>query len=148
MEISNFIRANAKQHRSFKLFLEECSEEYRDLLLHTGVSGLSRGKILQRFLSLLGEIKVFMETRRRTPLLSNAEWLLDPAFLADVTGKINQLNLNLQGKDTNTCAVKAFSAKLSLHVQQVKNKSFHTGAASVSNVSQYCDLLSRLGQIQ
>jgi len=55
-------------------------------------------------------------------------------------------------------AVKAFSAKLSLYIQQVKSKRFqnflsvstmldsHTGAASILNVSKYCDLLSRLGQ--
>ncbi|KAK0142715.1 General transcription factor II-I repeat domain-containing protein 2A [Merluccius polli] len=163
IRIINSIRAKAKQHRIFKLFLEECSAEYGDLLLHTEVRWLSRGKILQRFLSLLGEIKAFMETREEdTTLLSDAEWLLDLAFLTDVTEKINHLNIQLQGKGKNICdmisAVKAFSAKLSLYIQQVKNKRFqhfpsvskmlesHTGAVSVLNVSKYCDLLSRLGQ--
>ncbi|XP_056138883.1 general transcription factor II-I repeat domain-containing protein 2-like [Lampris incognitus] len=163
VKIINSIRAKAKQHRSFKLLLEECSAEYGDLLLHTEVRWLSRGKILQRFLSLLGEIKAFMETREEdTTLLSDAEWLLDLAFLTDVTEKMNELNLQLQGKDKNLSdmisAVNAFSAKLSLYIQQVKNKRFqhfpwvskmlesHTGAASIVKVSKYCDLLSRLGQ--
>ena len=104
-----------------------------------------------------------METREEdTTLLSGPEWLLDLAFLTDVTEKINHLNLQLQGKDKNISdmisAVKAFSAKLSLYIQQVKNKRFqhfpsvskmlesHTGGASAKNVSKYCDLLYRLGQ--
>ena len=103
-----------------------------------------------------------METREKDTLLSDAEWLLDLAFLTDVTEKINHLNLQLQGKGKKISdmisAVKAFSAKLSLYIQQVKSKRFqhfpsvskmldsHTGAASVLNVAKYCDLLSRLGQ--
>lgn len=101
-KIINSIQTKAKQHWSFKLFLEECSPEYGDLLLHTEVRWLSRGKIQQHFLSLLGEIKTFMETRMEdTTLLSDADWLLDLAFLTDVTEKINHLNLKLQGKEKN-----------------------------------------------
>lgn len=65
--------AKAKQRRSFKLFLEECTTEYGDLLLHTDVRWLSRGKILQCFLSFLGDIKTFMESRGdNTTLLSKS----------------------------------------------------------------------------
>ena len=72
--------------------------QYGDLLLHTEVRWLSRGKILQRFLSLLGEIKALMETREEdSTLLSDAEWLLDLAFLTVVTEKMKHLNLQLQG---------------------------------------------------
>lgn len=92
VKIINSIRAKAKQHRSFKLFLEECAAEHGDLLLHTDVKWLSRGKILQRFLSLLGEIKTFMENRGEdTNLLTDPDWLLDLSFLTDVTEKINLL---------------------------------------------------------
>uniref|UniRef100_A0AAQ5Y107 HAT C-terminal dimerisation domain-containing protein n=1 Tax=Amphiprion ocellaris TaxID=80972 RepID=A0AAQ5Y107_AMPOC len=160
VRIINSIRAKAKQHRSFKLFLEECAAEYGDLLLHTDVRWLSRGKILQRFLSLLGEIKTFMESRGEdTTLLSNTEWLLDLAFLTDVTDKINQLNIQLQGKDKSVSdmisAVRAFNAKLSLYLQQMRDQKFqhfpsvstmcetHAEPASL-NVSKYCDLLARL----
>ncbi|QQP51943.1 Zinc finger BED domain containing protein 5 like [Caligus rogercresseyi] len=53
VRIINSIRFKAKQHRSFKVLLEELSAEYRDLLLHTDIRWLSRGRILLRFLSLL-----------------------------------------------------------------------------------------------
>ena len=104
IKIINSIRAKAKQHRSFKVFLEEMSAEYGDLLLHAEVRRLSRGKILQRFLSLLNEVKLFMEERGEdTSILSDAGWVLDLAFLTDLTGKLNQLNLQLQGNDKTVC---------------------------------------------
>ncbi|KAK7907121.1 hypothetical protein WMY93_015733 [Mugilogobius chulae] len=42
VKIINSIRAKAKRHRSFKLFLEECDANHGDLLLHTNVRWLSR----------------------------------------------------------------------------------------------------------
>lgn len=82
--------------------LEECSANYGSLLLHTDIRWLSKGKVLQRFLSLLSEIKTFMESREEdATLLSDPEWLLDLAFLTDVTEKLKNLNLQLQGKDKN-----------------------------------------------
>uniref|UniRef100_UPI003AAD8DF6 general transcription factor II-I repeat domain-containing protein 2-like n=1 Tax=Centroberyx gerrardi TaxID=166262 RepID=UPI003AAD8DF6 len=100
IKIINSIRAKAKQHRSFKVLLEELSAEYGDLLLHTEIRWLSRGRVLQRFLSLLGEIKEFMESRGEdASLLQDTEWILDLAFLTDITGKLNHLNCELQGKE-------------------------------------------------
>ncbi|XP_041858782.1 general transcription factor II-I repeat domain-containing protein 2A-like [Melanotaenia boesemani] len=123
----NSIRAKAKQHRSFKLFLEECSAEYGDLLLHTEVRWLSRGKILQRFLSLLGDIKAFMEMRGEdASLLSDAEWLLDLAFLADVTEKTNQLNQHLQGREKNVCDMISAVKASRITSSKSKTKDFNT----------------------
>ena len=63
------------------------------LLLHKEIRWLSRGKVLHHFLALLTEIKAFMEARNEdTTLLSDTEWLLDLAFLADMTEKLNNLN--------------------------------------------------------
>jgi hypothetical protein len=49
MKIINSIRSKAKQHKMFKVLLEELSAEYGDLLLYTGIRWLSKGQILQRF---------------------------------------------------------------------------------------------------
>lgn len=99
-KILNSIRAKAKKHQSFKLLLEECPAYHKDLLLHTDWRWLCPDKILQCFLSLLREIKTFTESRGEdATLLMNAERLLDLTFLRDVTDKINQLNMELQGKD-------------------------------------------------
>nr|XP_024661558.1 general transcription factor II-I repeat domain-containing protein 2A-like [Maylandia zebra] len=100
VKIINSIRSRAKQHRTFKVLLEELSAEYGDLLLHTEIQWLSRGRILLRFLSLLGEIQEFMQSKGEdTSLLEDTEWTLDLAFLTDITGKLNHLNCELQGKD-------------------------------------------------
>ncbi|KAI4896999.1 hypothetical protein NFI96_008864 [Prochilodus magdalenae] len=106
VKIINSIRSRAKQHRTFKVLLEELSAEYGDLLPHTEIRWLSRGRILQRFLSLLGEIKEFMQSRGEdTVLLEDTEWILDLAFLTDITGKLNSLNCELQGKEKKSAAL-------------------------------------------
>ncbi|QQP50772.1 Uncharacterized protein FKW44_011896 [Caligus rogercresseyi] len=43
VRIINIIRSKAKQHRSFKVLLEELSAEYRDLLLHTDIRWSAEG---------------------------------------------------------------------------------------------------------
>ncbi|KAK3508687.1 hypothetical protein QTP70_004201 [Hemibagrus guttatus] len=102
VKIINNIRSKAKQHRIFKVLLEEMSAEYGDLLLHTEIRWLSRGRVLHRFLSLLGEIKEFMQSKGEdVSLLKDTEWTLDLAFLTDITGRLNHLNCELQGKDPN-----------------------------------------------
>lgn len=87
------IRSKAKQNRIFKVLLEEMSAEYGDLLLHTEIRWLSRGRVLLRFVSLLGEIKEFKQSEGEdVSLLEDTEWTLDLAFLTDVIGKLNDLN--------------------------------------------------------
>ncbi|QQP36180.1 General transcription factor II-I repeat domain-containing protein 2A, partial [Caligus rogercresseyi] len=83
---------------SFKVLLEELSAEYRDLLLHTDIRWLSRGRILLRFLSLLSKI-----------------------------GKLNNLNRALQGKGKTVAdmisALNAFKAQMNIfsaHLQKKK----------------------------
>ncbi|TWW74176.1 SCAN domain-containing protein 3 [Takifugu flavidus] len=63
VKIINSIRSRAKQLRTFKVLLEELPAEYGDLLLHTEIRWLSRGRILLPFLSFLSEIKEFMQSR-------------------------------------------------------------------------------------
>ncbi|TWW71375.1 SCAN domain-containing protein 3 [Takifugu flavidus] len=100
VKIRNSIRSRAKQLRTFKVLLEELPAEYGDLLLHTEIRWLSRGRTLLPFLSLLSEIKEFMQSRGEdAALLEDTGWTLDLAFLTDITGKQNSLNWELQGKD-------------------------------------------------
>ncbi|KAK0131081.1 SCAN domain-containing protein 3 [Merluccius polli] len=63
VKLINSIRAKVLQHRLFKALLDQLSTAYVDLFLHVDVRWLSRGKVLQRFVDLLPEIKTFLETR-------------------------------------------------------------------------------------
>ncbi|XP_060863093.1 general transcription factor II-I repeat domain-containing protein 2B-like [Metopolophium dirhodum] len=76
----NYIRKNALAHRQFKIFLEECDAEYGDVIYFSEVRWLSREK---------GKI---------VPELSNEKWVLNLAFLTDITTLLNELNTKLQVK--------------------------------------------------
>lgn len=119
VKIINSIRSKAKEHRTFKVLLEEMSAEYGDLLLHTKIRWLSRGRVLLSFLSLLDEIQEFMQSRGEdVSLLEDTEWILDLAFLTDITGKLNHLNCELQDKDKTVVdmisALNSFKAKMNI----------------------------------
>ena len=58
--------------------LHELDAAYGDLVLHACVRWLSCGKVLQRFVDLLPEIKSFLESRNEEhEELSHDAWLLD-----------------------------------------------------------------------
>lgn len=62
----NFIRANGLKQRQFQAFLTELESAHGDLLYHTEVRWLSRGRVLKRFYELLPEINAFFLTKRKT----------------------------------------------------------------------------------
>ena len=65
VEIVNFIISHSSLvNRQFKFLLQEIECEYEDLLLHSNVRWLSRGKVLNRFVSCLGAIKVFLNEKK------------------------------------------------------------------------------------
>ena len=61
MKIACSVRARSFQRRLFRAQLEETSADHPDLLLHTDVRWLSRGRFFERFLELLPKIKEFLK---------------------------------------------------------------------------------------
>ncbi|XP_077112974.1 general transcription factor II-I repeat domain-containing protein 2A-like [Ranitomeya variabilis] len=125
----NFIRANALNHRQFQEFLSELNVAYEDVLYHTEVRWLSRGRVLRHFYDLLPQITDFMLSKNKeVPELSDTEWKWHLAFLTDVTELLNSFNVQLQGKGKLICDmhshVKAFEVKLGLLIKQVKEENF------------------------
>jgi hypothetical protein len=95
----NFIRSCGLNHRQFKAFLDEIKSEYGDTVYYSEVCWLSKSKVLQRLLSLLEEIKVFLIEREQPVSHSEDEsWICDLAFLTDICGHMTDLNSKLQGK--------------------------------------------------
>lgn len=126
-KIVNSIRARSLQRRLFKAHLESNESEHVDLLLHTDVRWLSRGRFLERFQELLPEIITFLETRGDDcEKLKNENWLRDLAFLTDITKHLNSLNLELQGQNKTIIdmmsSVNAFKSKLELLIIQLNEK--------------------------
>lgn len=121
IKIVNSVRARSLQRRLFRAHLEENDADHTDLLLHTDVRWLSRGKVLARFTELLPEIKDFLKLSKHVDYcrkLEDHQWLLDLAFLTDLTGELNELNLELQGKGKDVVnmmsSVNTFKSKLKL----------------------------------
>ncbi|KAL2097960.1 hypothetical protein ACEWY4_007167 [Coilia grayii] len=140
VKVVNSIRAKALQHRLFKALLDELESAYGDLILHADVRWLSRGKVLQRFVDLLPEIKMFLSSRNDLrEELSDDAWLLDLGFLTDLTAKLNSLNNELQGKGKQLIdmisSVKAFKAKLPVWTAQLQ-KGVLTHFANLEKMSQ------------
>ncbi len=117
-KIACSIRARSLQRRLFRAHLEKADCDHSELLLHTDVRWLSRGKFLQRFRELCPEIKEFLRESGHAEYkqLNDEEWLLDLAFLTDLSNMLNDLNLELQGKDKTVInmisSVNAFKRKM------------------------------------
>ncbi len=115
--VVNFIISRALNHRQFRQLIEDYNTEYSDLLMHSEVRWLSRGKVLERFLSLLPEICTFLDSKgKREPELEDPCWITQLAFLTDITCHLNTLNLKLQGRDklpnNMLNAIRAFQNKI------------------------------------
>lgn len=113
----NHIRCTALKHRQFRAFLEEIQSAYEDVLYFTEVRWFSRGNVLKRFFELRAEMKAFMEKDGITvPVLSDPKWLMDLAFVVDITQELNVLNKKLQGQGQLVSAaydnVRAFSTNV------------------------------------
>ena len=125
IRVINFIVARALNDRQFKTLLEEVGNNYLDLLLHSNVRLLSRGKVLSRFAACLSEIWTFLAIKNvEHPELANTEWLLKFYYLVDMTEHLNQLNVKMQGVGNTVLslqqAVFAFENKLKLFIEDLE----------------------------
>uniref|UniRef100_A0A8C5ET12 HAT C-terminal dimerisation domain-containing protein n=1 Tax=Gouania willdenowi TaxID=441366 RepID=A0A8C5ET12_GOUWI len=125
MAIINFIRCTSSlQHRLFRKLLADMSAEYKDLLIHNDIRWLSKGNALKRFCELKEEILVFLQSSKLKKagkflsLMGNNEFNATVCFLSDVFYHLNQLNMELQGRDKTVFELveklRAFQRKLSL----------------------------------
>lgn len=126
MRVINFVRGTSStQHRLFRQLVADSEEAtHDDLLLHNDVRWLSKGKALDRFCALLGEVKAFLISSKSKAaadhlvFLEDEKFMSNVAFLADIFGHLNNLNMQLQGKDKTIVdmveKLQAFTVKLGL----------------------------------
>jgi hypothetical protein len=80
--------------------LEKIEVEFGDILLYTEVMWLSSSIVLRIFFNLRAEIEIFInEESKSVHRLSAAEWILDLSFLVDITSLLNELKMELRGKE-------------------------------------------------
>jgi len=60
VKIVNFIKARPKNSRLFGVLCDEMGCEHKQLLLHSEVCWLSRGKVILRLFELRDELRVFL----------------------------------------------------------------------------------------
>ena len=66
VKIVNYLVSHSSLvHRQFKSLLEEIDCEYGDLLLHSNVCLLSRGKVLTKFAYCLEAIQMFLDEKQK-----------------------------------------------------------------------------------
>ncbi|XP_026093452.1 zinc finger BED domain-containing protein 5-like [Carassius auratus] len=107
VKIVNFIKTRPLQSRLFRLLCEEMGSDHVQLLLHTEVRWLSRGRVLTRLFELRNEARIFLSDSN-FPLsdrLSDFEWLAKLSYLSDIFNHLNGVNLSLQGKSVTAFQV-------------------------------------------
>ncbi|KAM5138157.1 general transcription factor II-I repeat domain-containing protein 2A-like [Mantella aurantiaca] len=122
----NYIMAHALNFRQFQALLEEVQAQYNCLLMYNNVRWLSRGRVLERFVACLDEIRLFMnEKRQEYPQLTDMAWLTNLMFFTDFTLHFNVLNKQLQGVGKTSermfCDIKTFERKLQVFERDLKS---------------------------
>ena len=100
VKIVNYVKANALNSRLFTALCDDMGADHKQLLLHADVRWLSRGKVLSRVFELRNELAVFLEDKKPnwSQLFRDVDWLAKLAYLADIFGIFNVLNISMQGR--------------------------------------------------
>lgn len=141
VKVINMIRGGNRSllHRQLRQFLEDLEAEYGDLLLHNHVRWLSSGNCLKRFFELRNEIPLFLHEFAPSDTLEeelrSCDFLRQLAFLTDITGHLNEVNMKLQGRGQLVSdligQINGFRRKLKLfHASLEKNNLVHFASCS------------------
>lgn len=131
----NFIKARALNSRIFSILCDEMGGLHRQLLLHTEVRWLSRGKVMTRLFELRHEVLIFLTDTNFEfkDCFANDLWLCKLAYLADIFSKLNDLNQTLQGNyntpfrvHDKVCAMKKKLNQAAKEAEQKKVSMFST----------------------
>ena len=128
ISVVNWIKSRPTNERLFKQLCVDMEEFQIRLLLCTRVQWLSLGNSLERFVNLYDAILGFVGGCEEFEFLKSSESKALISYLADIFGKLNVLNKELQGKEKTptNCKTKIFSFvnKLKYFFAQIARQSF------------------------
>ena len=116
-KIVTTILKKPKSNRAFHKLAREMGDDVR-LVYHSEVRCLSRGRVIERVWKLREELVVWFNRREdhRANMIQNLFWLARLAYLVDIFGMLNVLNITLQGCGINifeaTSKITSFKQKL------------------------------------
>ena len=131
--VVNYIKAGPLNSRIFREICSDFESSHQHLLYHSEVRWLSRGKVLQRLIELHVQVQCFLTEKNHelAHKFSDVSWMLKVAYLADIFGELNCLNISMQGRNQTLISIseklKAFKKKLTMwraKVQANRNASF------------------------
>lgn len=150
VSVVNFIKTRPLKARLFSALCGEMGADHTAVLFHSEARWLSRGKVLSRVFELRGEIRAFLEEEHMNDAaakFTNEDFLLKLAYLSDIFGKLNDLNLQLQGKDKYiphlADRITAFTRKLQVWGSRLDRGSVE----SFENVSEMAETTNRIAQV-
>ena len=140
IKMVNAVKSSALYTRIFKKLCAALDSEHETLLFHTEVRWLSKGNMLACLYELREELKVFyIETKMQHFLEQSSEptFVMQLAYLVDIFGHLNQLNLQLQGSGNEKFEgvgnifvfedkLRAFLCKIDLWIAKVEEKNFQS----------------------
>ena len=127
VKIINYIENRAFNSHIFSNLCKEMDSEFSSLFLHTEVRWLSRGKALKRLIVLKDELMRFLSESNSdlVKYFQDKNWLCKLCYFSDIYKKLNNLNLSLQGENSNfftlISKVEVFIKKVSIWLQKIAN---------------------------
>ncbi|XP_035277215.1 zinc finger BED domain-containing protein 5 [Anguilla anguilla] len=121
----NFIKAQPMHSRLFHVLCDEMGSGHVQLLLHTEVRWLSRGKVLLRLFELHREVQMFLKDKifPLSDVFKDTVWLSQLAYLSDIFSHLNELNMGQQGLYINVFDVQdKINAMLKKYEKEIKVK--------------------------
>lgn len=123
----NFIKGNSLRDRIFHKLCEEGDEVHKRLLMHTEVRWLSKGKCLARFVELYDLIVESVSLQLKEFLIQSSV-RRKISYMADIFNRMNENNLQLQGKNVTLIdskrVISTLIQKLALYKRNLARRSY------------------------